>query len=104
MTAGQRATTTVCLVCAAALGGGQSSAAEATVKWHSVFLDSPPPAFALNPANPTTTNVVSFVAPTDGKLYINDCYASIDNGNPAITVDARVFCFDCAHEDSIVMF
>ena len=45
-------------------------------------------AFALNPANPTTTSVISFVAPTDGKIYINDCFASVDNGNPAITVDA----------------
>jgi hypothetical protein len=44
--------------------------------------------FALNPANPTTTNVISFVAPTDGKIYLNDCMASVANGNPALTVDS----------------
>jgi hypothetical protein len=89
MGSGNRATATICLACAAALCGGPSSAAEATVQWHPVSIDSPPTtAFALNPANPTTTNVISFVAPTDGQIYINGCYAALSNGNPAIAVAA----------------
>jgi hypothetical protein len=88
MTASERATATVCLLCATALCGGQSSAAEATVRWHSVTNSSPPPAFALNPANPTTTNVTSFVASTDGIIYGNGCMASVACGNPALTVDS----------------
>jgi hypothetical protein len=88
MTSGNRATAMICLACATALCGGPSRAAEATVRWHPVTNDSPLTAFALNPANPTTTNVISFVAPTDGKIYINDCFASLDNGSPAIAVAA----------------
>ena len=88
MTAVQRATATICLVCAAGLCGAQTSAPEATVRWHYIGQGSPTVTFTLNPANPTTTNVISFVAPTDGKLYINDCFASVTNGNPALTVDS----------------
>jgi len=88
MKASKRTTAMVCLGCAAALCGGQPSATDATVQWHSVTNDSPPPAFALNPANPTTTNATSFVASTDGKIYVNSCYASVFCGNPALTVDS----------------
>jgi hypothetical protein len=88
MNAGKRETARVCLGCAAALWGGQSSATDATVQWHGVTDDFPPPAFALNPANPTTTNATSFVAPTDGKIYVNFCFASASCGNPALTVDS----------------
>ena len=88
MTASKRATASVCLACAAAWCGGQASAAEATVQWHHVTNGFPPTVFALNPADPTTTNVISFVAPTDGKIYGNDCFAWASNGNPAITVDS----------------
>lgn len=87
MKASKRATARVCLGCAAALCGGPSSAADATVRWHNVANESPPATFALNPANPTTTNVISFVAPTDGKIYVNSCFAAIACGNPALTVD-----------------
>ncbi len=76
----------ICLGCAAALGGGPSSAADATVQWHNVTKDSPPVTFALNPANPTTTNVIGFVAPTGGKTYVNSCFASVACGDPALTV------------------
>jgi hypothetical protein len=88
MASGNRATVTICLAYAAALCGGASSAAEATVQWHPVANDSPTTAFALIPANPTTTDVISFVAPTDGQIYVNDCYASLSNGTPAIAVAA----------------
>jgi hypothetical protein len=88
MTSGNRATATICLAFAAALCGGPANAAEATVRWHPIINASPPTAFALNPANPTTTNVISFVVPTDGQTYINDCYASHSNGSPAIAVAA----------------
>lgn len=88
MTGGKRATATICLVCAAGLCGAQTSAPEATVRWHYIGQGSPTVTFALNPANPTTTNVISFVAPTDGKIYLNDCLASFANGNPALTVDS----------------
>jgi len=77
----------VCLGCAAALSAGQSSATDATVQWHGLRLGSPPPAFALNQTNLTTTNTISFVAPTDGKIYANACFASVACGTPAITVD-----------------
>jgi hypothetical protein len=85
-----KATATVCLICAAVFCGGQSSAAEASVRWHSVTngFPLPPPFFALSPANPTTANVISFVASTDGKLYVNSCFASGLCGNPALTVDS----------------
>jgi hypothetical protein len=85
MTASNRAT--VCLGCAAVLAGGLWTANGASVRWHIIANGSPPVAFALNPANPTTTNGITFVAPTDGKGGINDCFASVVNGNPAITVD-----------------
>src|ERR1017187_7307893 len=88
MKASKRATAPVCLVCAAALCGNQSSAAEATVHWHGITNGSPPAAFALNPANPTTASLTSFVAPTDSKIYGNACLASVSCGNPALTVDS----------------
>jgi hypothetical protein len=88
MTGGKRATATICLVCLAGLCGAQTSAPEATVRWHYIGQGSPTVTFALNPANPTTTNVIGFVAPTDGKIYLNDCMASVANGNPALTVDS----------------
>jgi len=88
MTGGDRATATICLALAIVLCGGPSGAAEATVQWHPIANASPPAAFMLNPANPTTTNVISFIVPTDGETYINDCYASLSNGSPAIAVGA----------------
>jgi len=87
MTASRRAIATVGFFYAAAFYVGQASASEAIVQWHVVTNGSPTVAFALIPANPTTTNVISFVAPTDGKAYINYCLAAVVNGNPAITVD-----------------
>ena len=59
----------------------------ADVAWHIVTNDLPVLDFALNPANPTITNTVSFVAPTDGQIYGNACWASVANGDPALVVD-----------------
>ena len=42
----------------------------------------------MNPASPTTTNAIGFVAPTDGKIYGNSCLAAFACGNPSITVDS----------------
>jgi len=89
MTGSKRVTATICLACVAGLCGAQTSAPEATVRWHPIPMASPPTvAFTLNPANPTTTNVIHFVVPTDGQSYVNECYASVKNGNPAIAVNA----------------
>jgi len=82
-----RARVMVCLGCAAALNAGQSSATDATVQWHRLSLGSPPLGFALNPTNLTTTNTISFVTPTDGKIYANACFACVSCGSPAITID-----------------
>src|SRR5262249_40203644 len=60
----------------------------ADVKWHIVADHSPVTNFTLNPVEPTTTNVISFVAPADGDFYANSCFASMANGEPAVTVDA----------------
>jgi len=87
MTASKRAIATFCLGCAAVLIGGLLTASGASIQWHDIGQGSPPLTFALNPANPTTTNVISFVAPTDGQIYLNACYATLSNGNPAIAVE-----------------
>ena len=87
MTASNGATATVCLGCVAVLAGSLLTASGQSVRWHVITNGSPPVVFALDPAKPTTTNVISFVAPTDGNVYINYCWASVVNGNPAITVD-----------------
>ena len=78
----------VYLGCAAVLAEGPLNANGASIQWHYIGQGSPPLTFTLNPANLTTTNVISFVAPTDGKIYGNSCFASFANGNPAITVDS----------------
>jgi hypothetical protein len=87
MNSGKPAIAVICLACGAALWGGPASAAEAAVRWHPLANDSPPTAIELNPAYPTTTNVISFVAPTDGQIYVNECFASVSNGSPAIAVE-----------------
>jgi hypothetical protein len=58
------------------------------VQWHVVMDHSPVTNFTLSPVEPTTTNIISFVASTDGEFYANSCFASVANGEPAITVDA----------------
>ena len=85
-----RAIAVICLVCATAvLGGRESSAAEATVGWHVLTNGAPqPPPFVLTPASPTITNLISFVASTDGETYVNECFASVAAGAPAVTVDS----------------
>ena len=84
----RRATIVVGLVWAAVFCAGLQSTNGDTVGWHIVTNGSPTTAFTLNPANPTTTNVIHFVAPTDGQMYINSCFASVAKGDPTISVDS----------------
>jgi hypothetical protein len=78
----------VALLLAVAFGESQSKASDTTIYWHVVGYDGPPiTTFALAPPNPTTTNFITFIAPTDGSNYINDCFASYFNGYPHISVD-----------------
>jgi hypothetical protein len=60
----------------------------ADVQWHVVTDHLPVTKFTLSPVGPTTTNIISFVAPTDGDFYANSCFASVANGEPAMAVDA----------------
>jgi hypothetical protein len=84
----RRATAVVGLVWAAVLCGGLQPTSGDTVEWHIVTNRAPTTAFTLNPANATTTNIISFVAPTDGQMYDNSCFASRANGDPSISVDS----------------
>jgi hypothetical protein len=68
------------------LQGSSIAQAQTSVEWHRV-TNSQPVAFALSPANPTTTNTISFVAPAGGRSYINDCFASGELGEPMLTID-----------------
>jgi hypothetical protein len=62
------------------------AAAQTSVEWHRI-TNGVPVAFALAPPNRTTTNTVSFVAPTGSRSYINSCYASAELGDPRLTID-----------------
>lgn len=64
--------------------------AQTSVRWHVITLttNSQPVTFAVSPVNPTTTNTISFVAPTGSRSYINSCYASVAVGDPVLTIDA----------------
>lgn len=59
----------------------------ATIRWHPIENGGPPRSIVLSPADPTITNVINFVAPTDGQIYANDCFASVSKGVPLIDVD-----------------
>jgi hypothetical protein len=88
MSAVRRVTAGLLVVCAAAWSGVLAGS-DASVEWHVVGIHgSPPPPFTLDPPAPTTTNTVKFIAATDGKLYINYCYAARESGNPGIDVDS----------------
>jgi len=67
---------------------GPLAAKGADVTWHIVTNHLPVLDFTLAPVSPTTTNTVSFVAPTDGQIYGNACWASVANGDPSLAVDA----------------
>ncbi len=82
-----RATALAGILWAAALGSGPIGASEATIQWHTIMAHTLPPPFVVEPAVPTITNGISFVAATDGQVYINSCFASVSNGDPAIAVD-----------------
>jgi len=88
MSAGWKTAAKVGLAFAIASGGGLLAASGATVRWHYIDNGPLPPPFALSPVAPTTTNGISFVAATDGKVYLNGCIASVQNGSPTITVDS----------------
>jgi hypothetical protein len=88
MSAGWKTAARLGLAFVIASGGGLLAASGATVRWHYIDHGQLPQPFALSPVDPTTTNVISFVAATDGKVYINDCMASVQNGRPTITVDS----------------
>jgi hypothetical protein len=74
--------------CAAVVSATVLSVNAADVKWHILTDPLPVINFALDPAAPTTTNLISFVGPTDGDLYANSCLASVANGEPSIAVDS----------------
>jgi len=76
------------LGCVAVLCGGVSSASGGTIQWHLLRNVPPPAALVLTPASPTTTNLINFIAPTDGQVYANSCWASVSNGEPSISEDA----------------
>ena len=61
----------------------------ASVEWHRVDYFNPvsPPPFAISPTNPTPDDLVSFVAATDGQIYVNSCWASVAKGDPGISID-----------------
>ena len=59
-----------------------------SIRWHAIGTNGPPQNFELTPASPTTADPISFVAPTDGQIYGNDCLASATCGVPMVAVDA----------------
>lgn len=84
----QRSLVAVFLGCAATILNAQSASDGPSIRWHPIGSSGPPQTFLPTPALPTTTNLVSFVAPTDGQIYGNDCFASTSFGLPMIAVDA----------------
>ncbi len=58
------------------------------VQWHVASDHSPTVAFTLDNPTPTTTDTIKFVAPTDGEIYANGCWATVANGTPIIAVDS----------------
>lgn len=89
MKACERAAVLACLAVTTILCGVPTFAGEASVQWHRVDYSNPtsPPPFAVSPPNPTTLDTITFVAATDGKMYVNSCWASVANGDPGIIVD-----------------
>jgi hypothetical protein len=79
-------------LCAALFCVDFSTAPAATVQWY-VIGDPPhqlplPSSFVTTPSAPTTSDTISFVAPTDGKVYLNSIAAAVSCGNPIISVDS----------------
>jgi hypothetical protein len=77
----------VLLGCMAVLFNAQCASNEPSIQWHVIDTNGPPQSFLVSPSDPTITNVISFVAPTDGQIYLNSCVASVTNGVPGIVVD-----------------
>lgn len=63
-----------------------------TVEWHSLGLPpnaSPAPtSFVISPANPSSVDTISFVAPANGEGGGDAAAAADKYGNPAISIDA----------------
>jgi len=76
--------------CVAILCSLFCSASAATVEWHYLGTPSedqaPPNSLVITPAAPNSTNNISFVAPIDGKKYLNSIAAGDACGNPIISV------------------
>ena len=78
-------------LCAATLGVVISVAQAATVKWYYLGTyptPGPPPAtFVISPSGPTIADAISFIAPVNGKIYLNSEAAADFYGDPIIAVD-----------------
>ncbi len=73
--------------CVAALFGNPCATNGAEIHWHTIGPGAPPPTLLLTPAEPTSTNLISFVAPSDGQIFGNSCFAAMLDGEPAIAID-----------------
>src|SRR5271169_3738997 len=79
-------------LCAAVLCVAFSITKAATVEW--CFLGDyppvapPPSSFVIVPAAPTIADNISFIAPANGEVYLNDIAAADAFGNPLISVDS----------------
>jgi len=87
MMSSTRTSAMVGLLLTMAFSHSHSKASGATIVWHYVGDVSRITAFTLTPANPTTLNLITFIAPTDGSNYLNGCLADLKYGFPAIAVD-----------------
>ncbi len=83
----RKASLKVAVTWVAAMSGILVSASADTVQWRYVGHGGATTVFSLIPAYPSTTNFIKFIAPTDGKLYVNYCFAAVANGNPSLAVD-----------------
>jgi hypothetical protein len=79
-------------LCASILCAAFSGGMGATVEWHTLVYVLPfPRSFVMEPADPTTTNTVSFFSPANGREYINAADAESVYGIPLISVDSTNF-------------
>jgi hypothetical protein len=86
-----------------------SSTLAATVEWHMIgdppSASVPPTNLVISPAAPVAGETISFVAPSDGKIYDNAQAAADICGNPLISVDPNNYMvtvtFTAAQDDPI---
>lgn len=84
----KRSVAAVLIGFAASILSAQDATNGPSIGWHATGSGGPPQNFELTPASPTTADLISFVAPTDGQIYENDCFASTTCGLPMIVVDS----------------